>query len=567
MQNMNPERYSSPRNFNANTQEERLRWAMRNVVPTKAVAAPTAISGLGTDVGTSLAIEGFEDEHIANQVRWGQYRVPGILMLDFEPVLAPQSTSGHQLLADIFETLWSSISIYYTGADRIQPNDMAILAMEQLLIDTWVEVFKKGLDVLQIASSGQNDYLDSYMFYNALGFDPDNYDDDKKNWKDLRDSFNVDVLGQMNSCHRIRDVFPGESRWSSLVKEWYKDESIDSTYVQVYGFRPRSFYRLILANHEGVYRWELTRSERPTSMAQLLDWLKTEVKAAYYDSSAVLVRNVYIAFLERNRNNVQGINIQQNNYELYPEGVRPTRLTYDWNMLIAIHNATIMYGLRAFDCVQYPETGRLVQTFAFDETAYSWKWFTTPKLVNLPNFNASDEDFINATQWTVAAGRNTYTASGSIEPEVLGIDVLVDARIYRYNKWGDRPRNISNIPVYQFMLVSVGGPDATVINTSALMGIAASTTFNMAPLSYIATLPGSYTDDTPAMISEVIGELDCLYKADAHALLPLKKQLVYNFWGYPLKLASGEGSFTLENKQESQTVSEGGLAVNPGSGK
>lgn len=460
-----------------------------------------------------------------------------------------------------------SIAIYYTGADRIQPNDMAILAMEQLLIDVWVEVFKKGLDVLQIASSGQNDYLDSYMFYTALGFDAANYDADKRNWKHLRDSFNTDILGAMNSCHRIRDVFPGERRWSALVKEWYKDESIDSSYVQIYGFRPRSFYKLVLFDEHGIYHWKLARNERPTSMAELLDWLKAEVKAAYYDSSAVLVRNCYIAFLERNRNNVQGITIQQNNYEPYPEGVRPTKLTYDWNMLIAIHNASIMYGLRAFDCNQDPETGRLIQIFAFDETLYSWRWFTTPKLINLPNFNASDEDFINATQWTIAAGEGQYTASGNINAEVLGVDVIVDATIYRYNKWGARPDNISWIPAFQYTLVCLDAPNATVINTASLMGIAASTTFNMAPLSYIATLPADYTEDTPAMITEVIGELDCVYMADSHALAPLKKQLVYNFWGYPLKLVSGEGSFKLENKQESQTVSEGGLAVNPGTGK
>jgi len=574
MQNLNPERFTAPKSYNSNTEDARMGFAMRSELATRSVSAPQIIRPLGANIAQMMRYSQQRDDRIRNQILWRDaIRVPGIMMFDFEPIIAPQSgTTGRQIVADIWRTIWSAVSQYYAPADTIQPADMAMRALAEMQLSLWVEYARKAFDVLKLVDNADNDYVTAKVFYTAMGFDEANFDDDFDKWVSLRLKFNRDVIGKINGKNwSIRNVFPGEDRWKALTMEWFKDESIDSAYVQIYGFKPRSFYMFEETQPDPdkpKFVFNLTRMEPPTSLANLIDMLKTLTTHLYYSTSSILVNNVLLQFKQRNNNNVTNVEIDYVNEEEYEEE-RPIKFTYDWNMLVAIHNATIMYGLRTSTIDQNPETGNLVQVVAFDESAYSWKWFTTPKIVNLPNFNASDEEFINAVQWTIAAGPDDYVVAGEITPEILGTDVLVDCRIYRYDRRNDA---ITSTPLYQFTESRPGDasyyPAGYYIGSrDQLYAVVDATTFNMHPLCYI-TRQDDPTDTTaPFFIERVLGELDCVYLATPERLRALKEQFVLNFWGFPFKQASN-GSYDLPNHQTTTVVSENGtVSVNSGSGK
>lgn len=565
MQNLNPRKYNAPKSYNANCYADRMGFAMRDELTTKSTSVAGVVNPLGASI--ARAVESYQSGDTSSYYAYNSgttpIRIPGIMTFDFEPVFAPQSGERKQIVEDIFNNWWSVYRLYYNGADTIQPADIAIRCMGQMLVDMYVQYIRRAFDVMKTSYSANNTYVRNTVLLNAMGLQkPANVSNwdfyIRTNFTDWVSYFNDSILGSLNACKWIGGIFPGEHRWSSLVTEIYKDESIDSDYVQLYLFKPRSFYMLQTNEVEpGIYAWELVRSDFPTDFETLLQRVHDFIRALYYDSSALSIQAMLQTISVRGKTNETMIyDLAYDQYELTGGQLK---FTFDWQMLLAIHNATIMYGLRAFDVTQDPSTGRVTQEFAFDQTSYSWPWFATPKIINLPNFAASQEEIINAAQWQITGTDTDIITGRQIDPGTLGTDVIVDSRIVRYNQDSD---TVTLTPTYQFFR-STYVPGATEATTyqgflvSEVESIFLLTQFNMHPIGYYATAE----NDTRGPVTGYIGQLDVVYRISPTELRDLKKAFVNNFWGYPIRLRS-TGSFALPNR-----VVETDAGVGAGSGK
>lgn len=571
MRDLNPERFKEPKSYNANCYEDRMGFALRDEQTTKSTTSSTVINPMGADISDAMrkGQTGDLDDFLAYR-NSAPIIIPGVMSFDFEPVFAPQSGERKQIVEDIFNNLWSVYRIYYNGADSIQPADIAIRSFCQMLIDTYVQIIRRALDVIRLCYSANNSYIRNTVILEALGFSTAGKDDMywRMNYTGWVNYFNQQILGALNACQWIGGIFPGEHRWSSLCTEIYKDESIDSDYVQLYLFKMRSFYNLVTEEVEpGIYAWKLVREDFPTDFATFLTKVHDFIRDVYYDSSALDIQ----AMLQTIKVRGQGRDIEHHIYKLqydeYPLDGRTLKLTYDWNMLLAIHNSTTMFGLRAFDVTQDPATGRVTQYFAFDQSAYSYKFFRTPKIINLPCFGASQQDFINATQWVITGTEDDIIPGTGINPEVLGTDVLVDTRIWNYDYIHNAITNTPNYQCYRMNITTFGGssPEGRMFGSLQVFdSLAGSSQFTLAPIGYLCV--DAEDDDYQGIpentVYKFIAPLEVVYKADSTKIADMKAAFVRNFWGYPIRVAH-EGKFDLQNKVTSTDASIGvGEAAN-----
>lgn len=359
MQNLNPRRYNTPKSYNANCYEDRMGFALRDEATTLSTSFIGVINPLGASIAEKMQRlqSGDVSEYSHYYADAAHLVIPGIMSFNFEPVFAPQSTDRKQIVEDIFNNWWSVYRLYYNGADNIQPADIAIRSMAQMLIDMYVQYIRRMLTVVKASYSANNTYIRNSVLLRAMGLQVPtgvtNYDYYlRSHFTEWVNYFNQSILGSLNACKWIGGIFPGEHRWSSLCTEIYKDESIDSDYVQTYIFSPRSFYEFKTAEVEpGIYAWKLERTEWPTDIPTLLTKVHDFIRAVYYDSSALDIQAMLQTISVRGKSNETMI--YDLSYDLYPLEGEPLKFTFDWAMLMAIHNSTVMFGLRAFDHETY----------------------------------------------------------------------------------------------------------------------------------------------------------------------------------------------------------------------
>lgn len=567
MQNLNPRKYNTPRSYNANCYQDRMGFALRDEATTLSTSFVGVINPLGASIADKMQRlqTGDVSEFWHYNANAAQLVIPGIMSLSFEPVFAPQSTDRKQIVEDIFNNWWSVYRLYYNGADKIQPSDIAIRSMAQMLIDMYVQYIRRMLTVIKATYSANNNYVRNTALLRAMGIqaptDVENYDFYlRTHFTEWVNYFNQSILGSLNACKWIGGIFPGEHRWSSLCTEIYKDESIDSDYVQTYMLTPRSFYEFKTTQVEpGVYAWKLERGEWPSDIPTLLTKVHDFIRAVYYDSSALDIQAMLQTITVRGKSNETMI--YDLSYDLYPLEGEQLKFTFDWAMLMAIHNSTVMIGLRAFDVTQDPSTGRVMQDFAFDTTGSSAAFFRTPKIINMPNFAASQEDMINAIQWSVTGSEDDILPGSTINPGVLGTDVLVDARIWTYDI---STNEMFDSPMYQVLastLVPTDDGDKEAVFDAAMISFMRTSQFNMHPLSYYVHGYDNLTQATRNTVASVCGQLDVVYRGSYDDIVSMKEAFVKNFWGYPIRLRA-EGKFSMANKVDSTDA-----GVGAGSGK
>lgn len=556
-----------PKSFGANhnVREDSLGFINRNQNTSRTIAAPDLSFPIGVDfnrdVGAVNALPTTTNaaKRFANWSKGGAYdtSIPGIMIYEFDPVFMNTDSFGQHSIADIFVNRWIEIRQVYTGADNFQPGDIQLISQALMLIYMYAEEARRFINMIgAISANPENHFLGIEAMTAACGFAMTDYDA-RRNYTEWINYYNDSILGKLSKLRWLDNLVPGRKRWGSLCREFYKDADFKTDNVQISMLRPRFFWKFeeeIDPETEAVtytfynfsYHEELDPKLGATAFRDFLTQISGMIHKIFYDSGAINVMNGIIAMINRgnakNGGDVPIYNVPEDFTPVSYE-TKEFTLTYDATMLLALHNATILDGLKAGKPHLDPKTGNITQVIApYDETYAAYLSYFS-KVLNSPTMQMSNSDFAAITQWTVASQVFPRDVVETGYPEwTLGTDVITSCRILKY-KWVGDPENPGQqiwglYPVYIHQILFPEDefyPEPFVDITEQ---IAMCSAFNLAPLLYRAHR-GSGGE---LKVERVIGEIEIPYIADQQSLKNIHKVFVQNFWGYPISPVLGEGS-------------------------
>lgn len=421
--------------------------------------------------------------------------------------------------------------------------------------------------------------------------------------------YNTQIIGFLNAMKWMNTTFAGGHRWAALNREIYKDTSADTFCCQTYILRPRSHWRFGAALQTAqaakkgeqfssivragkalkagtpFWAWSFwtpvnegapdVEHTRPTpnlanygvssgcryhSVWGFLRFIRSFIWNMFYDSAGADVQALLNTIQKRSEATATQLGIDSLSYEEYPYEGKQLQLTYDWDMLSAIHNSTLAPNLGFSKVTQIPATGQLTQTVAIaasqNTASATWAMRTT-KFLELPTQAATQEQLINALQWHIAI-QGDMTSDIPISGRFLGSDVLVRAFVFRFTDPNVATQvatgkilatiRVTDISDYQFKQYSlVSG--AEYIDQPTYFRALLRMQFDSSPLFY--TYHAFDDDGDPrGELDPPLTDMECMFPAPMDAVTATKEQYMYNFWGYPLRLAttgqfnSGDVKFT-----------------------
>lgn len=628
MLNVNPEKASSVQSWNSDSKDDRLGFIFRDSSTTNAQSTPMVIPRLGYDASTFMArrddLTG-ADYLSGRGLYWmdgsrlaGSYKlasVAGILTYDYIPMFAQSYVttpgfSDYGEVPDIFINVWSRLRRLNNMTEKFMPSDVQWVYNGYMEILAHTENIRRILKVMQrIVRSPKSNYIQEETLLSALGF-PMSQVAARQNWVNWRNLFNVSILGKLRAISWFTDLVPGAKRWAGLCKEIYKDDPNRTDYTQLYVIRPRYVWHvqegLITSTPADLYGWKAVKTDYmcgdgsvgnngASAFQAYMELIIQMINDVFYSDSASIVLATINAIDARNWKEDQKMTFQPIDLEDLPfdlgDGDYP--FTYDFNVMLSIHNATILDENDPYFSVEAPQMqwqydstlGRwntdgalyqrvwlyknitkegdtegetthkvskaereFIDTYrtnaygvkATSSAGYNLAITSFAKSLNLPWYNASMEDFINATQWTIVSnGFTIATNQIPLEPDAVGTEILVRERIYRFLYAADGTPQLDSFDITNLHYINLA--DSNLGYATGVIGM----------LNSFALYPIIYQTNTFQSIGEkVVGmynQEDVLYAASRAVLQPIHAQFVRNFWGYPLIVGSSDPTNKTEN--------------------
>lgn len=547
--NQNPSKPSAVPAWNSNTVDQRLGFALRDKRTTEAISTPMVIPKLGYSYQTYMShyptpVVGVSRENLATWARDEVINtIPGILTLDFDPIYALSDPNMRAETADIFTNLWTMMRILNNMTRDFQPQDIQIIMCALMELKMHIANIRR---ILNIAKTVVNHELNSYYFgealIKALGFKMDELTL-RQNWEKWWQFFNVTILGSLQKVRWFtNDLVPGQDRWAGMCSEIYKDNPAYTDYCQVYMFRPAHFMNMWATwnTETNAYVWSFEKTtyhdtgfseNGAVAFEAYLNKVYNMIRNVFYDDSTATIIATINAIVERNMGDQIKAEFLQ--FEQLPWEGEAVKLTYDFDTLLAIHNATIC-NADVREPYQDIENGTLEQNVTIpvaDANPLRVQLF--PKIVNMPNFGATTADMINATQWTLTnQPYGLATEVVYLRPGSIGTELITGATVWsnQYNQTtGTYNLAANSISTSAFSW----GNDVAASLLKAELNIAQRfANFAFAPLIYFCDMSEA-TFENPGKVEQVLGQMEVMYVADYGTLSNIHKQFVRNFWGYP----------------------------------
>lgn len=554
---------SAAPSFNANTQAARLGFALRDKSVTEATAIPHVIPKLGMSVQKYMGQEatpmvGLTDDDRRSATLWDSTSlelatVPGAIVLDFQHLIALRDSITDAETNDIFINKWEEMRILNNMTKNWQPQDLQYLWVGLMEIKAHVANIRRILNIMRkVVNHELNMYYAGEELVTMLGF-PMGEQTMRQNWVNWWSFFNVSILGNLNNIKWLTGMVPGENRWAGMYTEIYKDVAPYTDYTQLYILRPACINFMKAEYNPTVgYAWTFeqrdygVRAGEPGNGAakfdEYLNQIHLLIRSVFYDDSAADIIATINAITERGMGSQ--VKAEYLSFPQLPLEGEDVKLTYDLDMLIAIHNATILQGAKVEAPVQDPKSGTLSQRVLLNSTAMKAANYAKP--INLPNFGATTADLITATQWTVCSPAlrldPTSTEPMELRANAAGSEICVGAYIWYYN-W-NQVAGSSTLSALAFNCIrqySRGGSDAyTIDDMRGLYKLLSLwSNFAYAPLMVVidTVISGNPEISASSPLAQLIlGQTEVLYSASYRSLADTHRQFLRNFWGYPVNI-------------------------------
>lgn len=606
---------------------------------TSILPVPRYVNALGRDF-MQLFNEGLKTAPYQNKAWFGATchsagmpeAVPGIMTLEFTPVFSDQDDEGFSVTHQSYLAKWMASRNLDNMTKNWQPGDMHWVDLTLGLIKMYLSVAHRAIMIMRdVAYNPRNKYYNRVAMLKAMGFNFTETDV-TTNFDSMWSYYNKAIISFINANAWLQYSYPGINRWASLCEAIYRDNPAKTTYAQLYMFMPS-----YMAEYSEVYDesvppkkvgWQInwkhasSQDERPepwrlryfittgiekdrrgsNGFMRFLNDVHNLLTAVFYNDDVKDIIATLNAIAARNLSNDLSSSERFNfsRAEWADEQSNEAPIVYDSNMLVAIHNATILPNLETSECFVDPKTGASRQSLSMITTPYSSSiagdspfsmsnghladlTFFMPKIINLPNMNPTQSDLINATQWTVSLsgmGLVGTSATGDEVPSAfVGSDFIHNCYITTMNTVpgpsGEYTRIATDLTdPDSFKVVEYQGAvglfamkadgDAyrssypteapELLSSVSLERYSLAQQFAMAPMTYAFYFYAGGTTASPTIIpAGPIVQSEVYFVANGAQLGAFHSQWKANFWGYPIFLESGEGSpnLTLQSSETS----------------
>lgn len=551
-------------------------------------------------------------DHMCSSLYSTNETVPGFMTLWFVPSGADEDRDGFSATHQSYLSKWMAARNLDNMVKNWQPGDMQFVDVAIGYIKMYLSVATRALLIMRdVAQRSENRYYNKVGFLKAMGF---NFTEKGVDiyYENLWSYFNKAIVSLINSNAWLKYSYPGINRWAALCEAVYRDTPAKTDYAQMYVFMP-----LYMAAFGEEYdtsvppkkigwtidikgtgqqgdekkwydRYGMTNVANEDARGyqgfmRFLDDLHNLITFVFYNDdvkdiiatlNAIAARNLANDLSSSGRFNFQRLEFgPDNNTDM------SAPVLYDSAMLIAIANATICPNVTPSQLYVAPASGRINQTLHVNTSSFSSAAgygpggpsqvgcinMFLPKVLNFPNFNPTQCDLINATQWTVSLS-GTWTGNGHSTDDVLpawavGSDYIAECTITRIVTSGEPFKSASyqQWPYYGVMLApytytSTGNYITLYTMANDIVRFSADYTqayefaqqFSAFPACYRYTVAAPTTSQDPTLqyMGPVV-QSDVYWIADGSVLSAYHEQWKANFWGFPIFNNNGSGAVNL----------------------
>lgn len=372
-------------------------------------------------------------------------------------------------------------------------------------------------------------------------------------FRDLVDYVNKFIIGQLNQQNWFWDFFPVTKRKATLYSKVFMDAEDSEFYASTYVFRPSCIYMPAYDTEAGTNVFKLKRDSIAENLFEYAYQIATAVRFLIDDEDFANIQIAFDAIKKKQDKLGDDVAFSKDYFPFYPYFGRPFKFEYNPNILLAIHNMTVIDGLEVSDINQVvrseDQKNQLVQTFSlpdYSDTSLDFdsrlQYMCTNSLLrmrqplDMPEAWGVDdwEALIAATQWTVASWPDQPADEHMLSPKVLGLEVCRGARIWKFANNVPSAYNISLARGHIFLRSS------TLSTVGRLMCDVSQ--FNCFPLQPVLYGTGSTLPLTTFTTLGYLNDLNHLSYIDFVTLQDIKEQLYYNAYCYPLSVPD-QGTF------------------------
>lgn len=520
---------------------------------------PCAEKMLGQNIGKDLE----NPQRVgANQTpaRWDDWTISGIMTLRFEPLLAPTREGAEVFSSETYKCLWSYLRLFDAAVGEFQPNDLSAVDWATCLIKMYLSIIMKSLAAANAVANGSNYYSKARHMWSALGWvDSDIYIAEHLGQWVRR--INQRIIAPLRNLKLIHNAFPGANRIAALVSKWYRDSFDEKSQCQVYTFMPASFWNIGYTAQQ--HTWSFTGSPMVNHFDDFLTKVIQFVDFMAYDESMLQVQRYLNKIVDSSAGVVGDVSIAAIELGDIPYPL-PDALGYDnWapeynrDMLIAIHNATILEDLIVGPAYQTSE-GEWEQTCKFASPSargFAAAGYTKP--IELPWENANHGDYYNATTWTVIRHREAAWDDLICDPQVLGSEVITGGTVYTItpSTAGTSYEEMQSVSIRSAIFARFNDSNELCFLPSDFEYMKVHKHFFYAPVCFIIRDRVPAENNPGHIIDMLTNNTEVLHVCDYKALSSMKTQYLKNYWGYPFILGSAPGTFSTSNIAGHDTTS------------
>lgn len=564
---------STVKTFNAapNAVDNRLGFIAYDELVTSRIRVPMVVNPMGRDYLVSMReVSKFQPSVATAPEAWDvasvadntHETVPGVLSLDVEFTPAAVDYNGNNITTDIFLSKWIASRFLDNMVKNWQQGDIGAVETSLMMIRAFVAHVRRILTVMRdVYQDSTNLYYSPVALLHALGL----YMSEeaiRENYEHYWTYFNKSIIGLLNSVKWINGC-PGHYRWESLFQSIYKDNPAKTRYTQLFILRPATMYTL--ATEEDGWHLKAKRkfseyfdvdatnpgfASNPQGFWMMLHDLNSLIRETFYDDSVqdmlATINAIDLRGSSSAASALGGIQQLTFDYMDFVDQVFDFPLTYDLQMLLAIHNATICKGLQHSDITIDPKTGEIQEKFwgPADDTADFTRLALLPKIINMPTYTPTQSDMFNATQWTVVATPGNYCAEDTgFRISTFGSDVIVGAH-YTTRNTNTAAKFAPTDPAaftgfdYSQVAESVIPRDYDQTDCSRMLrNIMYAMQFAFSPQIYII----ENHEESGWFFRGCINQSEIYFLGDDMTINGMHGQWLHNFWGYPL-LPNEKGS-------------------------
>lgn len=372
-------------------------------------------------------------------------------------------------------------------------------------------------------------------------------------FRDLVDYVNKFIIGQLNQQNWFWDFFPVTRRKAALYSKVFMDAEDSEFYASTYVFKPRNFYMPGYDTESGTNVFKLYRTDVPNTLFGYAYRIAEAVRFLIDDEDFANIQIAFDAIKKKQDKLGDDVAFSKDYFPFYPYFGRPFKFEYNPNILLAIHNMTIINGLEVSDIEQVvrdeDKKNQLVQTFSMPDYTNT----SDPMGVRLDNvatvmlmkmkqpldmpeaWGIDDWDaLIAATQFTVASWPDQPETERMLSPKVLGLEVCGGAKIFKFADSNPAAFQMSDCYNHIFLKASTLPTDGR-----HMCDVAQFSCFPLQPV-----VRGTGTNVPPAEFTTLgyLNDLNHISYIDFITLQDIKEQLYYNAYCYPLSVPD-QGSF------------------------